>query len=403
MEPKLRFKADGGSQFPDWEEKELGQILTEDLYPVENPDDSYTKLAIRSHGKGTFDRHVEAGESLDVDKMFEVKANRLILNITFAWELAIAITTKEDEGKLVSHRFPQYKIAGNVDFYKYRLINERMRYDLGVASPGGAGRNRVLNKSAFLKIRKYIPSFSEQQKIAEFLSTIDTVIEKQKETVSAWEERKKGVMQKVFSQEVRFKADGESDFPDWEEKKIDDVATCFAGATPSTRVSEYWEEGMIRWMSSGEVNNGQIYDTEKRISQLGFDKCSTKMVKPNTVVMALAGQGKTRGMVAITRVPLCTNQSLCSIETNDDICDDYLYQYLQTQYNNLRLISSGDGTRGGLNLKLAGGYTILVPCIAEQQKIADCLSSLDEVIEKQKAILAAWEELKKGLLQQMFV
>ena len=210
-------------------------------------------------------------------------------------------------------------------------------------------------------------------------------------------------MQKVFSQEVRFKADGESDFPDWEEKKIDDVATCFAGATPSTRVSEYWEEGMIRWMSSGEVNNGQIYDTEKRISQLGFDKCSTKMVKPNTVVMALAGQGKTRGMVAITRVPLCTNQSLCSIETNDDICDDYLYQYLQTQYNNLRLISSGDGTRGGLNLKLVGGYTILVPCIAEQQKIADCLSSLDEVIEKQKAILAAWEELKKGLLQQMFV
>ena len=168
-EPKLRFKADDGSQFPDWEEKELGQILTEDLYPVENPDGAYTKLAIRSHGKGTFDRHVEAGESLDVDKMFEVKANRLILNITFAWDLAIAITTKEDEGKLVSHRFPQYMISGNVDFYKYRLINERMRYDLGVASPGGAGRNRVLNKSAFLKIRKYIPSLPEQQKIAEFL------------------------------------------------------------------------------------------------------------------------------------------------------------------------------------------------------------------------------------------
>ena len=154
---------------------------------------------------------------------------------------------------------------------------------------------------------------------------------------------------------------------------------------------------------SGEVNNGQIYETEKRISQLGFDKCSTKMVKPNTVVMALAGQGKTRGMVAITRVPLCTNQSLCAIETNDDICDDYLYQYLQTQYNNLRLISSGDGTRGGLNLKLVGGYVVSMPCFIEQQKIVACLSALDDVIEKKKATLAAWEELKKGLLQQMFV
>lgn len=150
----------------------------------------------------------------------------------------------------------------------------------------------------------------------------------------------------------------------------------------------------------------QIYAVKaakKRVLELGFDKCSTKMVKPNTVVMALAGQGKTRGMVAITRVPLCTNQSLCAIETNDDICDDYLYQYLQTQYNNLRLISSGDGTRGGLNLKLVGGYVVSMPCFIEQQKIVACLSALDDVIEKKKATLAAWEELKKGLLQQMFV
>ena len=144
------------------------------------------------------------------------------------------------------------------------------------------------------------------------------MIEKQKETITTWKERKKGVMQKLFSQEVRFKANDGSEFPEWEEKKIDDIATCFAGATPSTKIPEYWDNGTIQWMSSGEVNNGQIYETEKRISQLGFDKCSTKMVKPNTVVMALAGQGKTRGMVAITRVPLCTNQSLCAIETNDD-------------------------------------------------------------------------------------
>lgn len=196
------------------------------------------------------------------------------------------------------------------------------------------------------------------------------------------------------------------DRKDLDDQTIDEYnsfATCFAGATPSTKIPEYWDNGTIQWMSSGEVNNGQIYETEKRISQLGFDKCSTKMVKPNTVVMALAGQGKTRGMVAITRVPLCTNQSLCAIETNDDICDDYLYQYLQTQYNNLRLISSGDGTRGGLNLKLVGGYVVSMPCFIEQQKIVACLSALDDVIEKKKATLAAWEELKKGLLQQMFV
>lgn len=78
------------------------------------------------------------------------------------------------------------------------------------------------------------PSLPEQQKIAEFLSTIDTVIEKQKETVSAWEERKKGVMQKLFSQEVRFKADDGSEFPEWEEKKLGEVGDIMTGNTPST-------------------------------------------------------------------------------------------------------------------------------------------------------------------------
>ena len=82
-----------------------------------------------------------------------------------------------------------------------------------------------ITKNAMENRKLYFPCFAEQQKIAEFLSTIDTVIEKQKETVSAWEERKKGVMQKLFSQEVRFKADDGSEFPEWEEKKLGEVFT----------------------------------------------------------------------------------------------------------------------------------------------------------------------------------
>lgn len=88
-----------------------------------------------------------------------------------------------------------------------------------------------------LKITINMPSLAEQQKIAEFLSTIDTVIEKQKETVSAWEECKKGVMQKLFSQEVRFKADDGSDFPEWEEKKLGDICKTFSGGNTEIRRS----------------------------------------------------------------------------------------------------------------------------------------------------------------------
>ena len=401
IEPKLRFKADDGSQFPDWEEKKLSEMFKKVI--EKNRLDLPPLTIVQGYGtirRDESERRIAYDEK-GLKNYKAVQKDDFIVHLrSFEGGLEIA-----NQNGIVSPAYHVYRGNDEVHpsfYYPYFRSSSFIKGKLAICVTGVRdGKN--IEMGSFDELLIPHPCLPEQQKIAEFLSTVDTVIEKQKETVSAWEERKKGVMQKLFSQEVRFKADDGSDFPEWEEKKIDDVATCFAGATPSTKIPEYWEEGTIRWMSSGEVNNGQIHDTEKRISQLGFDKCSTKMVKPNSVVMALAGQGKTRGMVAITRVPLCTNQSLCAIETNDDICDDYLYQYLQTQYNNLRLISSGDGTRGGLNLKLVGGYVVVVPCLAEQQKIADCLSSLDEVIEKQKATLVAWEELKKGLLQQMFV
>lgn len=401
--PKLRFKADDGSDFPNWEEKELGQILTEDLCPVKNPDNAYTKLAIRSHGKGTFDRYVEAGESLDVDKMFEVKANRLILNITFAWELAIAITTKEDEGKLVSHRFPQYMISGNVDFYKYRLINERMRYDLGVASPGGAGRNRVLNKSAFLKIRKYIPSLPEQQKIAEFLSTIDTVIEKQKEAVSAWEERKKGVMQKLFSQEVRFKADDGSAFPEWEEKYLSDIASFHSGLTYTPDDVVDSENGILVFRSSN-IQNGKIaYDdnvyVDKELKEKNYVKLHDIVVCVRNGSKSLVGKN---ALVNESDLNATWGAFMTVIRAKQNY--EFVHQYLNSTFFKKEMHKdSGTATINQITTAMLNGCKLFVPSLAEQQKIADCLSSLDEAIEKQKATLAAWEELKKGLLQQMFV
>ena len=111
-----------------------------------------------------------------------------------------------------------------------------------------------------------MPSLPEQQKIAEFLSTIDTVIEKQKETVSAWEERKKGVMQKLFSQEVRFKADDGSDFPEWEEKKLGEIADVYDGVH---QTPEYVSNG-VKFVSVENIEN--IYSTNKYITQEAFER-----------------------------------------------------------------------------------------------------------------------------------
>ena len=160
---------------------------------------------------------------------------------------------------------------------------------------------------------------------------------------------------------------------------IGEFANCYTGATPKTQHSDYWVDGTIPWMSSGEVNKGEIFDTNEKITQNGYESCSTKMVPANTVVVALAGQGKTRGTVAITRIPLCTNQSLCSIVTNENVLSEYLLHYLKGKYVKLREISSGDGTRGGLNLKMIRDFVIPVPDIATQKTIVNILGNFEQI------------------------
>ena len=178
---------------------------------------------------------------------------------------------------------------------------------------------------------------------------------------------------------------------------IGDIAECYAGATPSTKVSAYWENATIPWMSSGEVHNGRITSTEKKISQAGYDSCSTKMVPANSVVIALAGQGKTRGTVAITEIDLCTNQSLCCIIPNSSIISDYLYYHLKLRYYEMRNLAGISEGRGGLNLKLIQGIRVLVPPQADQESFITFVRQTDkskfELTQALEALNATYKKL----------
>ena len=161
--------------------------------------------------------------------------------------------------------------------------------------------------------------------------------------------------------------------------KLGEVCELKTGGTPRTNNYEYWNDGNILWMSSGEVNKCKIYDTEKKITKEGLKNSNTKILPINTVVVALAGQGKTRGKVAITKVELCTNQSLCGIIPNHSLISEFLYFYLSNQYLKLRSISSGDGSRGGLNLKIIREFEIPLPPLEVQEKIANILDKFDKL------------------------
>ena len=162
----------------------------------------------------------------------------------------------------------------------------------------------------------------------------------------------------------------------------------YSGGTPNTSKPEYWENGTIPWMSSGEVNLGIIYQTEKFITELGLKNSSAKFVPKNSIVIALAGQGKTRGKVARIKIDLTTNQSLASLTFDEKLVNsDYVYHFLESQYENLRQISSGNGNRGGLNLQMISSYQIPIPPLDVQAEIVRILDAFTAVASELTAEL----------------
>ena len=182
---------------------------------------------------------------------------------------------------------------------------------------------------------------------------------------------------------------------EWEKRKICDFTRVVAGATPSTGNKSYWG-GDIRWMNSGELNLKRVYDVQGRITREGYEKTSTKMIPPYSVLIGLAGQGKTRGTAAMNYVELCTNQSIASILPSQDYYPEFLYQNIESRYKELRDISSGDGGRGGLNLQMINNLDIPYCSLTEQKKIGDFLLLLDYRISIQNKVIEDLRALKKA-------
>lgn len=173
--PGIRFKKFKS----DWEERTLGSIVTPYTDYLPTPDNGYMRLGLRSFMKGTFYEYVEAKKRLGEKRLQRVKKDNLIVNIVFAWEHAIAVTTEEDEGKLVSHRFPQFSFNEGMypRFFHYALGDERFRHHLWLASPSGAGRNKTLRINEMLEYKLLVPKYEEQKRITDYLDSIDQLVE----------------------------------------------------------------------------------------------------------------------------------------------------------------------------------------------------------------------------------
>lgn len=202
---KKRLK---GFENTKWKMQPLENLIKPIVREVPKPSTPYLGIGLRSHGKGTFLKPDEQPEKNSMDKFYVVRPNDLILNITFAWEQAIAIVRQEDDGALASHRFPTFTFIdgkGNADFFRFFILQPRMKFMLELISPGGAGRNRVMSKSDFIKLEFLLPEYKEQTAIAQVLKTADKEVSLLKAKAEKLKEQKKGLMQQLLTGKVRLK------------------------------------------------------------------------------------------------------------------------------------------------------------------------------------------------------
>ena len=406
--PVLRFKADDGEDFPDWKEKTLSEIAKRVTRKNKN-NQTDIPLTISSLD-GVVDQRdyfKKTVASKDMSGYFLLQNGEFAYNKSYSAGFDYGSIKRLDKypcGAL-STLYICFGLKPNVgidsDYLTYYFDSQKWNPEVAAICAEGARNHGLLNvpTADFFDIGIDVPSLPEQRKIADLLSTVDSVIAAQQAEVDAWEQRKKGVVQKLFSQEVRFKADDGSDFPDWDERTLGELTNLFVGKSFTSELSE---NGHYVVMDMGSVSpDGSIIDTKLTDSTRDLlDKDDLIMPKDDI------GSGLIIGKTAY--IP-CDGKYVCGdhvyrLRFGKGVDGLFMHYDINSTGPQKRLARKVTGSAQlGLNSKNVSSEIISIPSLSEQRKIANCLSSIDDVIAKEKAELAKWQELKKGLLQQMFV
>lgn len=384
--PKIRFKRDDGSDFPDWEEKRIGDVCktfsggtpkagTDEYYGGNIPfirsgeiHASSTELYVTEDGlKNSSAKMVEIGDVLYA--LYGATSGEVdISQIKGAINQAILCVRPNDN---ILKKFLVEVFRHN----KESIIKTFLQ--------GGQGN---LSAQIILNLNFEFPSIQEQQKIADFLSNVDEVIAASEEEVANLGQQKKAVMQKIFSQEVRFKKEDGSDFPDWEEKLLEDVVEFLDGKRKPIEAAERKAGIYPYYGASGIVDYVKEYIFDEDLILLSED--GANIIDRNSRVCFMA-----RGKYWVNNHAHVLKAIKGNV--NEFICEQ-LESFDYSSYNT-------GSAQPKINQKVCRNLRLNISHPDEQKLIADFLASYDDAITAAKQELEKWKKLKKGLLQQMFV
>ncbi|RGX07991.1 restriction endonuclease subunit S [Paraclostridium sordellii] len=405
--PKLRFKEFSG----DWEQKKLHQIsdvLSGKRVPkgmnLVGYDTGIPYITVSDMGN----KHIDISKLKYITpeieayiKKYKVLTNDIIISV--AGTLGkINLIQSELENANLTENCDKITNLRNTDYkYLYYYLNTG-NIQNQISSVNTISSQPKLALACIRDFDIYIPNLKEQEKIASFFSVIDDKISLQGQKVEDLKDYKKGMMQKIFSRELRFKDDEGRDYPEWEEKKLGEITSLVKDGSHGTHVDV--KDGPYL-LSAKNIKDGKIIitDNERRISYDEYNKIyNNYKLKEGDILLSIVG---TIGRLAIApKVDNIAFQRSVAILRFNDINEHYIIQFMNTnQFQNELVTRQVISAQPGIYLNDLKKMKIIIPCIEEQKKIADLLGNLDEKINKEQEKLNSLNEYKRGLLQQMFM
>ena len=411
--PKLRFPdfRDAG----EWEIKEFSKYIV--LYRGSSPRPIQNYLSIDSSGvnwikigdtksaKNFVISQVEEKITPEgAKKSRKVNVGELILanSMSYGKTYQVAIDGYIYDGWFVLRDYEKYF---DKQFLLQLLNSEYMQSQYERFSAGGI----VQNISSDIVYKTVLPHtlLKEQKKIADCLSSIDDRITLETQKLDTLKAHKKGLMQQLFPVEgetlPKLRFPEFRDAGEWEERKLGELANFSSGGTPSKDISEYWN-GNIPWISASSMYELNIWKSDLSITELGL-KAGSRIAKKGSLLILVRGSMLHKRIpLGIALIDVAFNQdikALSFIGTNINKCF-LLYQLIAMEAQLLDMVSATGLGAGKLDTNELKQILVYIPNFPEQQKIADCLSSIDEAIAAQSQAIDLLKLHKKGLMQQLF-
>ncbi|QHI18066.1 restriction endonuclease subunit S [Acinetobacter haemolyticus] len=400
--PKLRFKDFG----EDWTAKKLSQVANLTSSKRVHLSDYVSEGIPFFRGKeitelksGIFPKdilYISKKQYEDFKEKFGAPQNNEIL-MTAVGTLANTY--------LINTDFEFYFKDGNLIWFKdinadpnFLMILLDARKNDVLASAIGSTQ-KALTIANLNKLIFNFPSNEEQTKIASFLSVVDEKISQLTQKHELLSQYKQGMMQKLFSQQIRFKADDGSEFGEWEKTILGLTGKFIGGGTPSKEVAEFWQ-GSIPWISSSDLVDESIFNINitRFISTDALNQSATKLIPANSIlIVSRVGVGK----VAVTDRDICTSQDFTNLVLSNGNAVFFGYS-IKSLTGRLLEMNQGTSIKGFVKDDLSN-LKVQIPSLEEQTKIANFLSAIDQKIEIVAQQIEQAKQWKKGLLQQMFV